>query len=115
PSLEILRSLAMVCEAEAVYWNRRHEPEIERRDTRIKQALRNDGLHVASFNGALLFEPWQLATKQGGPYRVFTPFWRAALVDWRPEPPRDAPARLPDPAVALDGIALSALRLLPVP
>ena len=30
---------------------------------------------LESFNGTLLVEPWSLATQQGGPYKVFTPFW----------------------------------------
>ncbi|MCR6662256.1 MAG: DNA photolyase family protein [Luteimonas sp.] len=115
PSLDVLRSVAAVGDAEAVYWNRRYEPAIEQRDTRIKQALRGQGLHAASHNGALLFEPWQLATKQGGPYRVFTPFWRSALSDWRDHALTDAPARLPDPGIALEGIELAALRLQPSP
>src|SRR5690606_23523936 len=92
PSLAVLQALAAACDAEAVYWTRRYEPVIERRDAGIKRALREQGLHAESFNGALLFEPWQLATKQGEPYRVFTPFWRTALAHWRDHPLLDAPA-----------------------
>jgi deoxyribodipyrimidine photo-lyase len=33
---------------------------------------------VRSFAANLLIEPWQVTTEQGGPYQVFTPFWRAA-------------------------------------
>ena len=64
-------------DAKAVYWNRRYEPAIEARDASIKQALRADGIDARSHNGALLFEPRDLQTKQGDPYRVFTPFWKA--------------------------------------
>ncbi len=113
PSLQLLQTLAAACDAEAVYWNRRYEPAIEKRDTRIKQTLRESGLHAESANGALLFEPWQLATKQGGPYRVFTPFWRAALADWRQHRLAEAPARLPDTDAGPDGVGVEGLGLSP--
>ncbi|TYT23751.1 deoxyribodipyrimidine photo-lyase [Luteimonas viscosa] len=113
PTLPVLQALAATLDAEAVYWTRRYEPEIERRDTAIKRALREQGLHAESFNGALLFEPWQLSTKQDGPYRVFTPFWRTALADWRTHPPSDAPAALPDLEGDPHGIPLGTLKLLP--
>jgi len=113
PSLELLGTIAAACDAEAVYWTRRYEPEIERRDTAIKRALRGQGLHAESFNGSLLFEPWTLATKQGGPYRVFTPFWRTALADWRASAPWSAPESLPDLDGDPDGIRLEVLRLAP--
>ena len=113
PSLPVLQAVAAACDAEAVYWTRRYEPAIERRDAAIKRALREQGLHAESFDGALLFEPWQLATKQGEPYRVFTPFWRSALADWRQHPLSDAPASLPDLAGDPDGVRLEVLRLAP--
>ena len=55
--------------AEGVYWNRRYEPEAIARDTAIKAALEDQGTEIGTFNGALLFEPWQVKTKQGGPYK----------------------------------------------
>jgi len=113
PSLAVLQALAAACDAEAVYWTRRYEPAIERRDAGIKRALREQGLHAESFNGALLFEPWQLATKQDQPYRVFTPFWRTALAHWRDHPLLDAPDAIPDLEGDPDGIRLDILKLLP--
>lgn len=113
PSLQVLPALAAACDAEAVYWTRRYEPAIERRDAAIKRALREQGLHAESFDGALLFEPWRLATKQGGPYRVFTPFCRAAVADWRTPPLVDAPASLPDLEGDPDGVRLDVLKLAP--
>ena len=115
PSLQTLQTLAAACEAEAVFWNRRYEPAIEKRDTAIKSKLRAQGLHVESFNGALLREPWQVSTRQGGPYKVFTPFWKAASADWTPPPEQDAPASLPDLDVGPHGVSLEHLGLLPSP
>lgn len=113
PSLATLQSLVAATGAEAVFWNRRYEPVLEQRDTRIKQALRSQGLFVESHNSALLFEPWTLRTKQGGPFKVFTPFWRAALSNWNLPPLWDAPASLPSTDEGPEGVALGALRLAP--
>ena len=77
-SLEALLALARACGAEAVFWNRRYEPAIELRDSVIKRALREAGLHAESFNGALLREPWDVQTRQGDPYKVFGAFWKTA-------------------------------------
>ena len=95
PTLQTLQTLAAACDAEAVFWNRRYEPAIEKRDTAVKAALKRQGLRAESHNGALLFEPWQISTKQGGPYKVFTPFWRAGSAILNLPMPQDAPAVLP--------------------
>ena len=112
PSLKTLRELAGETEAEAVYWNRLYEPSAIARDSDIKAALRDDGLQVASYNAALLWEPWTVETGQGGPYRVFTPFWRACVQ--RPPP---APDAAPKPLITAPAwpasLDLSALKLLP--
>lgn len=79
PSLQALQALIASCDAAAVYWNRLYEPALLARDRDIKQSLRAQGITAHSCNAALLFEPWQLATGEGSPYRVFTPFWRSAL------------------------------------
>ena len=91
PSLDALKRAVAESGAEAVFWTRRYEPDIERRDTDIKRALREDGVRAESFNGRLLIEPWQVESKQGDPYRVFTPYWRTALAQLR------LPAAMPAP------------------
>ena len=63
-------------------------------DTRLKQAFREQGRDVASFNGALLAEPWQVQSRAGGAFKVFTPFWRALREQIEPSPPLPAPERL---------------------
>ncbi|TXH68387.1 MAG: deoxyribodipyrimidine photo-lyase [Lysobacteraceae bacterium] len=113
PSLQTLQTLAAACEAEAVFWNRRYEPAIEKRDTAIKATLRQQGLRVESHNSILMCEPWQLATRQGGPYKVFTPFWRAASAALRIPPLWDAPQTLPSSDEGPHGLSVEALRLKP--
>jgi deoxyribodipyrimidine photo-lyase len=115
PSLQTLQTLAAACDAEAVFWNRRYEPAIEQRDTEIKARLRDLGLRAESFNGSLLIEPWHLATKQGGPYKVFTPFWRAGSTALRLPSLRDAPTALPKVDDGPHGVSLDSLQLAPTP
>lgn len=115
PSAATLEAVAAGCDAEAVFWNRRYEPAIEVRDTRIKKTLRRHGMRAESFNAALLFEPWELQTKQGTPYKVFTPYWRAALAQWRRVGTHDAPDAIADTDAGPDGVALDALHLAPRP
>lgn len=116
PTLQTLLSLIAVSGAEAVFWNRRYEPAIEQRDTVIKRRLRQQGVHAESFKAALLFEPWELQTGQGDPYRVFTPFWKSARRQWRVPRLLDAPQAFPPASPGLgipDGIPVEALGLRP--
>jgi deoxyribodipyrimidine photo-lyase len=117
PSLAVLDDLVRRSGAVAVYWNRLYEPAAIARDTAVKQALRGAGVRAESHNAALLYEPWELATRQGGPFRVFTPFWKRVLELGLPGPVAAAPgaprSSLIDPSAALDSVQLDALGLLP--
>lgn len=110
-SMAELQALIAESGAEAVYWNRKYEPATQPRDAAIKRGLRERGVQVESHNGYLLFEPWELATLQGGPYKVFTPFWRNALTRWRLAELSEAPRKLSP--VKLPGLPLQALALEP--
>ena len=83
------------------------------RDTAIKKALAGDGLTVESFNGSLLFEPMQVATKEGKPYQVFTPFWRTLVAREEPAEPAAAPKKLRPPEKSPRSLPIEALDLLP--
>jgi len=113
-SLQVLQAVVRETSATAVYWNRLYDPTSVKRDARIKSALRGAGLECDSFNAALLAEPWELRTGQGGPYRVFTPFWRAgaARLDSLPRP-LPPPEAVPAPSPAPRGLALEELGLRP--
>lgn len=99
--------------AEAVYWNRLYEPRAVARDTRIKSSWDERGLKVRSFNASLLVEPWTVKTGADGPYRVFTPFWRAATSLIEDATPLPAPRRLDAPPKWPRTEALTAWNLLP--
>ena len=76
-SATLIPELVRETGAERVYWNRRYDPAGRAHDAALKSALKSDGIEAESFNAALLVEPWDIATKQGTPYGVFTPFWNA--------------------------------------
>ncbi len=95
--LTILDAIVAETGAGAIHWNRRHDPAGIAVDTRLKQHFKTRGLTVVSFPGQLLHDPQKLVTGGGGPYRVFTPFWRALLRDGEPRPPVEAPAHVAPP------------------
>lgn len=99
--------------AKAVVWNRCYEPWRVERDARIKEILKKCGVEVESFNGSLLWEPWEIKKDDGTPYRVFTPFYRKGCMN--AAPPREP---IPKPAALnavkdTEAIALDTLGFLP--
>lgn len=111
-SLATLRDLVATHKVDAVYWNRLYEPAAIKRDRTIKSVLRDAGTTTESFNASLLFEPWQVETGQGDPYRVFTPFWRNVRARLEPQQPLPAPKRIYGPSLSHD-MAIADLGLLP--
>jgi len=105
----VLPTLVRRVGAGTVLWNRRYGASREI-DARLKTALREDGVEVESFSANLLVEPWTLTTASGAPYRVFTPFWRAAQ-----QLPFREPAPAPDElrGALVQGDALDDWGLLP--
>ncbi len=76
---DVLKDIIKETSANAVYWNRCYEPYSIKRDSEIKKSLQESGIKCESFNGSLLFEPWEIKTKVGDSYSVYTPFWKACL------------------------------------
>ncbi|SMR83348.1 deoxyribodipyrimidine photo-lyase [Aliiroseovarius halocynthiae] len=89
---DVLGDVIRATGADAVHWSRRYTPNAIAADTALKAHLNDRGIHVESHAGRYLFEPWQIATKAGTPFRVFTPFWRSCLAQLDA-----APAPLPAP------------------
>ncbi|WP_306118324.1 MULTISPECIES: deoxyribodipyrimidine photo-lyase [unclassified Roseitalea] len=87
----VLDALIAETGADTVYWNRRYAPHEVQLDQKIKRDLGERGLTVASHDGALMHEPTRIRTKDGGPYRVYSPFWRAFAQSGEPREPLPAP------------------------
>ena len=95
---EVLSALIAETGAGAVYWSRLYDPETRARDTEVKAALKAEAIDAQSFPGHVLFEPWTVATKTGGFYKVYTPMWKAVR-DSDVDAVLPAPASVPAPEV----------------
>jgi deoxyribodipyrimidine photo-lyase len=110
----ILSVLAHQTGAEAIVWNRCYEPWRIVRDANIKSALKGQGLDVQSFNGSLLWEPWQVLKKDSTPYKVFTPYYRrGCLSAVAPRQPIPIPKSINISKNSNHSLRLEDLNLLP--
>jgi deoxyribodipyrimidine photo-lyase len=112
-ALEALDAILDETGATAVVWNRRYEPAALQVDRAAEEHLRGRGVAVETFSAALLHEPWEISTKRGEPFRVFTPFWRACTAAGEPTLPLHRPRTLPQPRRWPSSVPLARLRLLP--
>jgi deoxyribodipyrimidine photo-lyase len=96
-ALSVLQALVHESGADAIFWTRRYEPALAARDLALQRELRAAGLLAESRGGRLLAEPEQLRNQSGGPFQVFTPYWRAFLREIEVPLPTSAPRLLPAP------------------
>lgn len=112
-SLEVLHAISQEMNVKYVYWNRRYEPAIISRDSKIKSSLVNAGIEAQSFNAHLLYEPWTIANKQNKPFQVFTPFWKTCLAQASPPLPLGIPPKTSLSSPRIPSLKLAELHLLP--
>jgi len=113
-SLTTLCELVRTTGASRCLWNRLYDPATVERDTKIKQALRADGVRCDSFNAAMMLEPWQVKTGAGQPYRVFSPYWRRCVPQLADiGAPLAVPSALPAVDDDIRSLPIDALGLLP--
>lgn len=117
PAGDTIRKLAGQTNASHLFWNRRYAQPERTIDAGLKDWAGDNGIQASSFQANLLFEPWTIRTGAGGPYKVYSPFWRACLASRELRDPLEAPDDLPSPAPAGRGLpasdALSSWNLLP--
>ena len=109
----LLTELARTLGARAVYWNRRYEAHAVATAQTLRESLQRIDVESHEFKGNLLVEPTMLATREGRPYRVFTPFWRRWLAQIDASPPLPAPTRIRAPSRWPHSLVLDDLALLP--
>lgn len=98
----------------AVYWNRCYEPWRVANDSLIKTELKNKNIECKSFNGSLLWEPWEVLKKDRTPYKVFTQFYtKGCLQANEPRHPLPKPERLKLVKDPNNPITIESLDLLP--
>ena len=92
----VIPALARQANADAVWCSREHTPYARRRDTAVEGALRADGRALHPMPGVYLSDFDELRTTDGNPFRVYSPFARAAkAAAW--DDPLPAPTRVPVP------------------
>jgi deoxyribodipyrimidine photo-lyase len=77
-SIKIINNIIKNNNIAAVYWNRCYEPWRINIDANIKQQLTSKNIIVKSFNGSLLWEPWEIFNNNKEPYKIYTHFYRKA-------------------------------------
>jgi deoxyribodipyrimidine photo-lyase len=99
--------------ATAVFCSRSYEFWSRGLEDRLHGTLAKRGVAFKRYPGTLLIEPDAITTKTGGPFKVYTPFWRALIARGEPRRPVAAPKKITAFAGALDGVPIEALGLLP--
>ena len=108
---DILASLVSEVGADAVYWNRVHEPWAHELDELVRSKLHGQvELHRSPAN--LLVQPGQLLNGSGEPFKVFTPFYKKLLREVEPRAALPVPDNLQF-APQASSETLEAWRLLP--
>ena len=88
---EELAGAARACGANTVVCAKRYDPVGRATVERTTVALADAGVELVETAADLLVEPGTLTTSSGGPYRVFTPYYRV----WLERADRSAPERRP--------------------
>ena len=90
--IDILDEIHKQFEISNIFWSRCYEPWRIKRDKKIKKHFNDQNVNVNTFNGSLLWEPWNIAKKDGTPYKVFTPYYRKGCLNSdKPRMPLPAP------------------------
>lgn len=110
---DVLSALAKETKAEAVHCSRAYEPWAQRLEREVRDRLDAQGVGLRRFAGTLLHEPEQLTTQAGGPFKVYTPFWRALRSKVTVSKPLSAPTQLRAPAKLPKSERLQSWGLLP--
>jgi len=98
--------------ANTVYCTAVHEPAEIELAAKVSERLRRDGRTLDVLGGNLLQPPGAIRNKQGGGYKVFTPYWNI----WRtfdPPAPLPAPPPVPQSNIEYTSDDLTAWRFLP--
>lgn len=114
PAKDVISDLVDETKAASIVWNRRYgSAEIEI-DSQLKADFTDRGLDACSFQGNLLHEPAKVQTKSGGPYRVYTPFWKALADELPGRKPFDTPKKPKIFGKSLSSDSLDDWKLLPI-
>ena len=98
--------------AESVFYARRYEPDARAQEAALAQALAAD-CELCGMDDGLIRHPDSVLTGSGTPYKVFTPFWKAASSRGEPGGPAPTPPTFATTLADLDQGDVRDLGLLP--
>jgi deoxyribodipyrimidine photo-lyase len=105
-----LPGMASAAGADRVVWAGGLEPGELAADEAVVEALASAGVEaVVAPSVNLVFDPSAISTREGRPYTVFTPYWRACLSGPAPPEPLAAPDALPAAPSEPIGLTLAEL------
>jgi deoxyribodipyrimidine photo-lyase len=94
-----LEKLVRETKAEAIYFNRGTDPYSLEVQRQLEEASGNLRIEIFGYKDSTIFEPHEVLTKEGGPFRVFTSYARAWHQREKPPPsPKIGQLRTP-PAI----------------
>ena len=71
---------------QALFFNHLYDPISLVRDNEVKAAMCSLGVHCQSFNGDVLYEPWEVLAEGARPFTTFATFWNRRAHCLRSEP-----------------------------
>jgi deoxyribodipyrimidine photo-lyase len=110
---EVLGRVTVQTGAASIFFTRQYEANHAAEELAVAAMCEQQGLLCRRFGGGLLFEPEAVRTKTGGPFRVFTPFYKACLAINDIKHPLPAPDKIKAPATWPDSEILKDWRLRP--
>ena len=78
-TIATLQGLVNDTGANAIYFSRQYQPWQVSLENDVNDAFSSVDVEVKRFAGTLLHQPGSVLTGSGTSFKVFTPFWRAAL------------------------------------
>ena len=111
-TLEHLKHIAVSIGAKTINCSRSYEPAAIALEKRLKAALGEQHIELKRFAGTLLREPEELRTKEGSPFKVYTPFWRALSTNWSPARALPAVEAITSPKAKIASDKLESWKLL---
>ena len=110
---DVLAKLVEESGATGLFYSRRYEPEARRQQKRLRKQL-DEQIEIQACDDSLLNHPRAVMTQSEAPYKVFTPYWRAAAARGEPAKPQPAPASIRFADHSLESLTLADLALLPM-
>ena len=98
--------------AGSVFFSRHYEPNARSQEAALEKVL-GDDCELCGVDDSLVRHPDSVMTGSGTPYKVFTPFWKAASGRGEPDTPAAKPTELTTTTGDLDAGDIDELELLP--